>query len=229
MTKKCVFCGTEDNLTVSMQVTTDKGSQAIDVCAEHEDDASPKKVRELVAKKEEALAELERQAKELGYELAPTGGSGIVAVTKKDPEPKPKSTGGEPPQKVSSSKTPAKPRKMKMRQVQAPGTGASYDTAKAEAPGVLEVEEQVVATDGGRQLTVPKKIESEAGTTEIVIADTDDKMIQRNMNKLKDKANRDGMLFQQGYMASECTLCKGTGITAINGQKCIRCGGTGTS
>ena len=85
MNKKCVFCGTEEKLTVSMQVTTDKGSQAVSICAEHEDDASPKKVREMVAKKEEALAELERQARELGYELAPTG-SGIVAVTKKEEE-----------------------------------------------------------------------------------------------------------------------------------------------
>jgi len=49
-----------------MQVTTSKGVQTVWVCSEHEDDASPKKVRELVEKKNTMIEEFEKQAKELG-------------------------------------------------------------------------------------------------------------------------------------------------------------------
>ncbi len=103
---------------------------------------------------------------------------------------------------------------------------ASYDTAKDEAPAILEAEEQVVDGRCGIPTPIPKKIVSEAGVTEINIVNTGgDQALQ---NRFKDMA-KEGKPpdFAHGYKLRQCGICVGTGIAKITGQTCPKCKGAG--
>lgn len=257
MNNQCVFCQTPDNLTVTMQVTTSIGVNTVYVCAEHEDQASPKRVRELAEKRIVMLQEFEKQAKELGFTLTPIGG--VIAAaspveSKQTDIPKPTATSL--PASATSVQTSTKkvilPPK-KVRDIDAPsvagdvnlGKFSSYDTTKpvvakdgtnVNAPGIFDHEEQVVKGRGGAEVVIPKKIVSEAGTTEINIVNTGgDKALQDRFKGMQvasaeartsNEAQR--AFLSGGYMAKDCTLCSGTGITKINNQTCKKCNGVGT-
>lgn len=232
-----------------MQVTTSKGAQTAWVCSEHEDDASPKKVRELVEKKNTIIEEFERQAKELGYSLVPMGKGGLVEATRPAPAPAAPtapSTDGPKPMTVVKAK--------KIMPIAAPsvakgqsgdldlGAHQSYDTTQAietkkgtvQAPTVTEHEEQVIMGRDGKPMVIPKKVVGEAGTTDITIVNTGgDKALQERLKQAvqastMSKSACERALMAGGYNAKECPLCKGCGITKINNQQCIKCGGTGT-
>jgi hypothetical protein len=251
MNNQCVFCQTPDNLTVTMQVTTSIGVNTVYVCAEHEDQASPKRVRELAEKRIVMLQEFEKQAKELGFTLTPIGGV-IAAASPIEPQqvdiPKPTSTTTT---ASSVKKTILPPRKA--RDIDTPsvagdvnlGKFASYDTTRSviakdgtsvKAPGIFDHEEQVIKGRGGAEVVIPKKIVSEAGTTEINIVNTGgDKALQDRFKGMQvasagartsNEAQR--AFLSGGYMAKECTLCGGAGITKINNQTCKKCNGVGT-
>ena len=252
MANQCVFCNKVENLTVSMQVTTSKGSQTAWICSEHEDEASPKKVKSLVESKNAMIEDFERQAKELGYSLVPMGkGGGLVEATR-PAEPAPAvptapSTDGPKPMTVVKAK--------KIMPIAAPsvaksssgndvdlGSHQSYDTTQAietkkgvvQAPTITEHEEQVIMGRDGKPMVIPKKVVGEAGTTDITIVNTGgDKALQQRLKMLEQssqvsKSACERALLAGGYSAKECPLCKGCGVTKINNQQCIKCGGTGT-
>ena len=45
---KCVFCNTSENLNTQMSVVVDNERIETQICDEHADDASPKKIKEIV-------------------------------------------------------------------------------------------------------------------------------------------------------------------------------------
>lgn len=252
MANQCVFCSKTENLTISMQVTTSKGVSTAWVCNEHEDDASPKKVRELAEKKIAMIEEFERQAKELGYSLVPMGKGGLVEAAKPPaPAPAPAPTQLDTPGPKLQPVVKAR----KIMPITAPsvaksesggdmdlGSHQSYDTTKAietkkgtvQAPTITEHEEQVIMGRDGKPMVIPKKVVGEAGTTDITIVNTGgDKALQERLKQAvqastvsKNACER--ALLAGGYNARECPLCKGCGITKINNQQCVKCGGTGT-
>ena len=77
----CIFCNAANNLVASMHVKTKIASYTIWVCQDHEEHASPKKIREIIEKREADIAEFEAKARSLGYTLTPIAG-GIVAAAK---------------------------------------------------------------------------------------------------------------------------------------------------
>ena len=247
MANQCVFCSKTENLTVSMQVSTTKGSQTAWVCNEHEDDASPKRVKELVEKKNAMIEEFERQAKELGYQLVPMG-KGLVEA--KPAEPTPITQLDAPNLKLQPAVKAKKPVPITAPSVAKSQSGhdvdlgqhQSYDTTQAietkkgtvQAPAVTEHEEQVIMGRDGKPMVVPKKVVGEAGTTDIIFVDTGgDKALQARMKMIEAASTQsknacERALMAGGYNAKECPLCKGCGITKINNQQCVKCGGTGT-
>ena len=233
-----------------MQVTTSKGNQTVHICKTHEDDASPKKVRELAEKRNAMLEDFERQAHELGFKLVPVGGGIITATSPEQPSTPTvdESQVGETIKSVPVIKIPKKIAPLAPRQIAAPsiagntdlGKHNSYDTTKAvtrrdgteiNAPGVLEADEQVVEGRAGMPISIPKKVVSEAGTTEIMIIKGGEKKIQERMKAMTQANNKESLdrAINSGYVTHECTLCKGTGITRINNQTCVKCGGAGNT
>jgi hypothetical protein len=167
----CVFCGATDNLTTSMNVKTSRGVTEVNICTEHEENASPKKVRELVESKELALAEMEAKLKALGFAMVPLGQQGsVVAVTAPTPAPAPL-----PAPKVLGEMRPVRteskiiqPTSLKIREMDAPaiavdksgkqvnlGKESSYDTTKT------------VKTKDGSEYRPPTTVESELQTVEV--------------------------------------------------------------
>lgn len=257
MNNQCVFCSTSENLTVTMQVTVSSGPQTVYICTEHEDQASPKKVRELAEKRNSMLQDFQKQAEALGFKLVPMAGGVIAAESPAEPQPVP----------VSSTPTAVKqeniqnkkPIAKKVRDIDTPSVAAdnkgnnvdigkhsSYDTTKpvtrkdgtnVDAPGIIDHEEQVVTGRGGAAVVIPKKIVSEAGVTEINIVDTGgDKALQNRFKattqaaaEARSAGEAQKAILQGGYMAKECPLCKGVGITKINNQTCKKCNGVGTT
>jgi len=224
---KCVFCSAT-NITISMNVSTTRGQQTIHICQVHEDEASPKKVRELVENQDKVLIDLEQKAKELGYKLVPL----TQEIPQKTEAPKVEKS-------ISKSVNKLKPTNVSTPSGNLP-TGEqieshrSYDTNAA--PDIITHEEQVVNGRDGVPIAVPKKIVSEAGTTEINIVNTGGdselqkrfKSIQKATAAARSKGEVDHALMSGGYMARECLFCKGTGTTLIDKRICPKCKGIGT-
>jgi hypothetical protein len=116
LSQKCIFSGSTDNLNTIMTVTLDGEQYKVAVSEEHEDEAIPKKIRELIPdrlaeidaeagdrlKKLEQLAAL---AKELGVELGAPTGSGLVYA--KETEQPPSSLLKESPPQPQPTRQPA--------------------------------------------------------------------------------------------------------------------------
>lgn len=243
---KCIYCNTSDNLTTSMQVTSSHGTKmSVWVCNTHEDNASPKQIRELVDKKESMLLEFEKQAAELGYKLVPLNQLMVVESPKVEAQSQhvqPEHING---QKQGIKPLPAvKPQKKTMQPVvtntTVEGLGAveqhsSYDTSKpvalkdgtiVEAPVVMEHELQTVTGRGGVPISIPKKIAGNDGTTQINIVDTGgDAALQQRFREIT--GSKEAQSFSKGYKTRDCTFCNGTGINRISKDKCPKCGGKG--
>jgi hypothetical protein len=94
--------------------------------------------------------------------------------------------------------------------------------------------QEVSDSRSGAVMAVPKKIESEMGTTLIQIVDSGgDKAIQE---RAKDMAHKSKSMTNEQWHAQneydstrtvKCPLCRGTGITRIGNRTCPRCMGGG--
>lgn len=240
-----------------MQVTVSTGPQTVYVCSEHEEQASPKKVRELAEKRNTMLQDFKNQAEALGFKLVPMGNGIVAAESPVEPQ-------AQAPAPIAATRQPEtipnkKPVAKKVREIDTPsmaadqkgnsvdlGKHSSYDTTKPvtrkdgtniDAPGIIEHEEQVVTGRGGSSVVIPKKIVSEAGVTDINIVDTGgDKALQNRFKattqmaaEARSAGEAQKAILQGGYMAKDCPLCKGTGITKINNQTCKKCNGVGST
>lgn len=176
MAAMCVFCSTVDNLTTSMNVKTARGESVVHICSEHEENASPKKVRELVESRESALAEMEAKCKELGFTMVPIAAPGQLSIVRApEPAPEPMIPAAQvlsdlrpvesPKRTVAEAKAPAS---LKVREIDAPAVavdsvsgkkiplekGQSYDTTK------------LIETKDGQKYRPPKTLEVEMQVVE---------------------------------------------------------------
>lgn len=264
MTVSCVFCGATENLTVSMNVKTARGESTVNVCAEHEDNASPKKVREIVEGKEAALAELEEKCKALGFSLVPAGANKQITVVQSPPSVLVQQNPEVPAAQVlselrptaSSTKVESKgPATFKVRDIDTPavavdtdgkrqvnlGKEKSYDIDKTvktkdgseyRPPKTIEAETQVVSGRAGIPITIPKKIVSEAGRSDVKIVNTGgDRALQDRFKSEAEESRGDrGHSYADGYNNTDprpCNFCDGTGVAKIGRMTCPRCKGTG--
>lgn len=217
-----------------MQVTTKNGQYDVKICNDHENMASPKKVRMLVEKREKLLAEFEAKAKELGYQLVPSGAKNII-IAKTEPTQNENNTEQVVTPTQEKSKTQPIIRKNIPQAIKVPNhpEAPSYESYAIPegAPAVVSREEQIVQGRAGRPVAIPKKIVSAAGTTDVNIVDTGgDAALQQRFKELSEVSKRTETppSFQNGYLIRECVLCKGTGVTIIGNKTCPKCKGVGT-
>lgn len=225
----CIFCGTKENLSTSMKVKTANGESTVPICATHEDDASPKRVRELVEARDTKIAEMSAILEPMGFKIVP-----ITATLVAQPVPQPAGSTVVPPAAPTVApvrNVEARPKKVNSAaKINAPtGEFASaaegYDTS--DAPALLESEAQEVRGVGGVPVMIPKTLVGEAGTTEIqVITGMNNEDLQK---RFKGIADGDTKFKVQNYGLKDCTFCRGTGKAKIGGGSCPRCKGVGQS
>lgn len=218
----CIFCGTKENISTSIKVKTARGESTEPICAAHEDDASPKRVRELVEARDAKIAEMSAILEPMGFKIVPIAPVGVIAV----PVAQPTAVAA-----PTSSTRPAAPRKVNSAaKINAPSVNGEaahegYDTS--DAPALIESEVQEVRGAGGQPVMIPKRLVTEAGTSEIVrITGITDKELQ---NRFKGIADGDTKFKTQDYGLKDCNFCRGTGKAKIGGGECPRCKGVGQS
>lgn len=223
----CIFCGTKENISTSIKVKTAKGESTEPICAAHEDEASPKRVRELVEIRDGKIAEMSAILEPMGFKIVPIAAA-VVAV---HPQPQTITPAPVMAAPAPSSAAPLRPRKVNSAaKINAPsfdGEGAQegYDTS--DAPALLESEAQEVRGVGGVPVFIPKTLVTEGGKTEItVIPGMNNDDLQK---RFKGIADGDTKFKTQNYGLKDCNFCRGTGKAKIGGGNCPRCKGVGQS
>lgn len=226
----CIFCGTKENISTSIKVKTAKGETTEPICAAHEDDASPKRVRELVEARDAKITEMTAILEPMGYKIVPIG---APAPTSQAIPPRAAITPEFDAQQPADARPafPARPRKVNSAaKINAPSdafakTEEGYDTS--DAPALLESEAQEVRGVGGVPVMIPKTLVSESGKTDIrVVNAMNDADIQK---RFKNVTDGDTKFKVQDYGLKDCTFCSGTGRAKIGGALCPRCKGVGQS
>lgn len=82
--QKCIMCESPEDLNTTMSVKIENEKYDVAICDEHADNATPKKIKEVVSSKLEELKSLMEKMKEFGLEVNMSGGG--VAVAEKKPE-----------------------------------------------------------------------------------------------------------------------------------------------
>lgn len=223
----CIFCGTKDNITTSIKVKTARGESTEPICAAHEDDASPKRVRELVEIRDAKIAEMSAILEPMGFKIVPI--SAVAAVVAAHQQVQTPSAAPAAP--VRTTQVDNRPRKVNSAaRIAAPsldGEAAAQGYDTSDAPALIESEAQEVRGVGGVPVMIPKTLVSEGGTTEItVIAGMNNDDLQK---RFKGIADGDTKFKTQNYGLKDCNFCRGTGKAKIGGGNCPRCKGVGQS
>lgn len=230
---RCVFCGTKDNISTSIKVKTAMGETSEPICAAHEDEANPKKVRELVEAREARMAEWAVELELMGYKIVPITAPAPTPQAIPTRAPAPAITPEFDAQQPADTKpvAPARPRKVNSAaKINAPTnefskTEEGYDTS--DAPALLESEAQEVRGVGGIPVMIPKTLVTEGGKTDIrVVTAMNDADIQK---RFKNVTDGDTKFKVQDYGLKDCTFCSGSGRAKIGGALCPRCKGVGQS
>lgn len=215
LSKCCIFCENDQDLTISMSVKVGGISYNVSICADHEDDASPRMIRERVG---EVLQEIEKAKKLLNI-------WGVTEVDRAFDGPTPPATPA--PAKPPPSPVSTKPASGTQRPIPQPPRNP---TAPGEPPKTVAKEMERVTTPGGEQRVIPKTIlDAEGGRTEVRIVNTGgDKALQKRFKGMADRSKADrGPDFVHNYDVKDCPVCGGSGINAVNKGKCPKCDGGG--
>ena len=252
--KQCIVCGSKRDLNTIVTVQVDGKAVQLSLCAAHEE-TTPKKARELYSQRCEAIQELLKQARELGFEFqVPTDSSDlslpVAAPVAKNKSPtslsaesaRTTSQSATTPQSASDAdQLPTERIDAVAQRVRgASGTlqggmaieaHAAYDldTLQAKLPEHARSGQARVATvpgRGGIPLTIPVERIDGTGTTHVNIAPVEtDQDLQR---RFKEMARRGEAQFSAGYHLVACTMCKDGWIRTDRGtQVCPRCHGSG--
>jgi hypothetical protein len=228
---RCIFCGTKDNLSTAIKVKTANGETTAQICQAHEDDASPKKVRELVEANEAKMAGWATELELMGYKIVPiTAPAPTAQAIPARPAAPTKEFDAQQPADTKPAAA-ARPRKVNSAaKINAPSDQFSkpsegYDTS--DAPAITESEAQEVLGVGGIPVMIPKTLVGESGKTDIrVVTAMNDADIQK---RFKNVTDGDTKFKVQDYGLKDCTFCNGTGRARIGNALCPRCKGVGQS
>jgi hypothetical protein len=257
LSRNCLFCGSDKGLNTTMTVKIGDTDFKVAVCEAHEDEASPKAVREKAGEKAREIQELKEKAEKLGLKIG------------EETRPEPLAPVAPPP---SAPKADDRRRfHHGMKQQNAPAETPEEAEAEAPAPTVAEIAEesvaevpvdpgmgiqshssynptnidggekletiqktkQVIQTSDGRPVHIPKTLhDSAGGRTDIRVVNTGgDAALQRRFKQLGQASKAEAAPspdFRHGYTVRDCRACNGTGVSRVDQKKqCPKCGGDG--
>lgn len=225
LSKCCIFCDDIEKLETSMSVKVDNINYQVSVCVEHEDDASPKLIRERLR---EVLQEIE-DARDLldryGINM------GLTTTSPTSTAPRQQAFRNEP---AVSTKSPTGTQRPQPVPQPAPNKDGICGKCKMDPcecpPEVTSKKMQKITAPSGQQHVIPETIlDAEGGRTEVRIVNTGgDNALQRRFKNMADRTRGDkGPDFRNNYDVKDCPVCEGSGINKVNQGKCPKCDGGG--
>ena len=226
-----------------MNVKIDSAEYKVSICKEHEDDALPKKVRELVQGKATEIEKIKEMAAKYGL----TVGEQKAGPQKTTAQPSGHSALHQnlKPQRLPSGQ----PSEMEEAPLEEPiemppsnvVEGASdvrlekhdsYGSAQGnKTPTVTARQSKTYKTESGREINVPSVIyDDEGGKTDIKIVNTGgDRALQNRFKGMAEGSKGGGGPdFRNQYSVRDCTACGGSGGSRVSKSKpCPKCGGDG--
>ena len=237
-----------------MNVKVGETEFKVSICEDHEDDASPKKVKEMVQQKADEIEKIKEMAAKYGLsvgdQLAPKNNSPKPQKTTAQPSGHKNLHPGLRPQKIAKSEETLTPPEeiietpsdiIQEPQHPAQVAGApdvrleqhnSYKTPSSEkTPTITARKNQKYITESGREVLVPQVLyDDEGGKTDIRIVNTGgDRALQNRFKGMAEGSKGGaGPDFRNQYAVRDCTSCGGTGVSRVNRTKaCPKCGGDG--
>lgn len=252
--KKCLNCGTALNLNTSFELTLMGHTYKVWLCDEHSN-TTPKDAKASLTQKLTELDEVLEKVKSMGmvaisqeeYDSLKSkkGANKLVSTLPKELSNRLRSNGEA--NEIDSIKidpnaptgvadfAPSVRSVLPKDSAGLPGM-ANYASHKVKREKDLQVVEEKVKTETGREVVVPKLMKSKDGTTVIKIAQTftGDDLTKRM--KAIDKASRDNdneflnrVNYDNKSYGEDCRKCKGIGTIINKGATviCASCGGSG--
>jgi hypothetical protein len=226
-----------------MSVKIDDVEYKVSICEDHEDDASPKKVRSLVQEKAVEIEKIKQMAAKYGLTVGESEQTKPPSKTTAQPSGHKTFHQGLKPQKIAEPKEeiaesiPDAPAEINPSSVEgAPDVRlekhASYKLPSAEkTPVITAKKDQKYVTESGREVVVPTMIyDDEGGKTSIRIVNTGgDRALQNRFKGMAEGSKGGaGPDFRNQYAVRDCTACGGTGVSRVDKSKpCPKCGGDG--
>jgi hypothetical protein len=229
-----------------MVVKVDDESYNVSVCTEHEDEASPKAVKQKVGQKAEEIEDLKKKAAKLGLTLqdqaAPTPAAPAPAISPKDASGPKRFHPGLKPQTIQRAEPQEEVGEIQedigSGEIQEDGGGEIQEDISGNAGGAnmerhesyatadegvqvktVAKDNQVITARSGRPITVPKKIhDNEGGTTNIRINNSaTDASLQTRFKSIAEASKGDrAHQFSKGYTVRDCPACTGSGRARTN-------------
>jgi len=253
--KKCLHCGTLQNLDTSFELTLMGHTYKVYLCETHSN-TTPKDAKILLSQKLTELDEILEKVKSMGmvalsqeeYESLKSkkDASKLVSALPKELKQRLRSSGEqsasediELDENVEPGLVDFRPAVTSVTPTSSTGTpsvSGSYSSHKVKREKDLKIINEKVKTEAGREVVVPKLMKSKDGTTSIKIAQTFTGSDLDKKMKIIDKASRDGdsdtlnriNYNSQGY-GDDCRKCNGAGTVNVMGKSvvCTSCGGSG--
>lgn len=206
-----------------MHVEIDNEDFEVYLCDEHAESSTMVQVKKKVKEIKDKLRNAIELAIDLGItipEIKLDSGEmpnfDIVSPSKPEPEPEPKiSKSTEPEQKLSPEETQSQ---KVIKRDAVPVKLSEKETINSDT--IIEMQE--IEVKNGK-VSIPKHSEGEAGSTDIRIMNTNDKIIQDRAKLIKNQADQGRDV---GY-SKDCIMCKGTGTHPITKEECPKCKGSG--
>lgn len=248
---QCVYCDKTTDLNTSLTVKLKDGTRvSVDICDEHEEDATIKTARQAYLDKQQKIADVMAQAKALGLDIS-DGNNGLSIATKSE-TPSAKSDSvpakkNEQPEDmdgddvVDTSFIDGKAGVVSVGGATDHGQVASHqshavtgteDILPAEA---LEGKAKMSLIEGreGMPLAIPEKRVDGTGTTHIKVVKSNDQQLQERFKKMAGESidDRAPDISRDGYQDTtvNCGFCRGSGRIKNLGKEieCPKCKGAG--
>lgn len=245
----CIVCDSKDNLNTSMNIKHDEKDYKVFLCDEHAETTTPKMAKDSLVSRIAKIDALMKQCKELGIEVSINQG-GLSTAKKVDQSVKPIDKAVKVDGKKARLSTARNILDKPVESVAGSGGGVSLESHQSinidemvsgeikEAmkkgdvseefvkPKNIDIEPQQISGRGGKEIAIPKVIQSTIGTTVIRVVDSGgDAALQK---RFKQMSNDGDSKNPYENIERECPICKGTGKTRVGNKECPKCGGSGS-
>ena len=217
----------------------------ISICEDHEDEASPKKVKSIVQDKATEIEKIKSMAAKYGLVISESHKNAPQKTTAR-PSGHKNLHPGLKPQKIEGKPEETEPPEVTQADIDIPSSPGTVEGApdvhlerhddyhiqsEGEVPAITAKKDQSYKTESGREITIPSVLyDDKGGKTDIRIVNTGgDRALQNRFKGLAEGSKGGGGPdFRNQYGVRDCIACNGTGVSRIDKSKsCPKCGGDG--